>query len=117
MERVARIQTPLTDEQNVRLDAALDLLDLRGDGLYGATEIAQVLRAAEHTDPDESAITALLASKSKEYLTKMEVRDLLLNGAFRRGDTGRHFVLLSLAERYWHGSRRSPLALVFAWFG
>jgi len=98
LERVGRVPMPLTDEQNGRLDAALDLLDIRGDGTFGAAEISQVLRAAEHTEPDEVAIATLLSSKPTGTLTKAEVRDLLVNGAFRKGDSGRHFVLVSLAE-------------------
>jgi len=98
LERVAPSRATLSAAQQTRLDDALALLDLRGDGRYGHDELVQVLRAAEHEQPDAGAIEALLTASGKQSLSTAEVRELLMTGALRRGDLGRQFVLLSLAE-------------------
>jgi len=96
LQRVAPPTAELSEEQSLRLRDALALLDLRGDGQFSRTEVSEVVRAAELEEPEEAAIDQLLGSR--QTLSTEEMRQVLLSGALRRGDLGRHFVLLSLAE-------------------
>ena len=99
LARVPPRVAPLTPEQGARLQAALELLDLHGDGMYDRVALARVLQAAEHTQPDDATLDELLAAKGNDgRLSRDAVRELLVSGALREGDLGRHFVLLSLAE-------------------
>merc|ERR1719502_1328242 len=60
LARVAPAASQMSAEQQERLDAALALLDTRGDGTYGREELRQVLRACEHEEPDEATLDAIL---------------------------------------------------------
>lgn len=96
LERTPPLQPQLTPEQAARVNDALSLLNLRGDWRYGRREIEQVMRASEHEGVDEEAISRLLGGA--DTLSFKEMRRVLVSGELRRGDCGRHFVLLSLAE-------------------
>ena len=101
-------EVPALDaEQSERVDAALSLLSLRPNGRFARRELAQALRAAEHEDPDASLLDRLLTSVAdsrgadgalEPTMSAECLRRLLVTGDARRGDSGRHFVLLSLAE-------------------
>jgi len=56
------------------------------------------MRASEHEGVDEEAISLLLDGTEDNTLSFAEMRQVLVSGELRRGDCGRHFVLLSLAE-------------------
>lgn len=96
LQRRSPDEAALTSEQEQRLDDALTLLDLKGERSYGRYELTQLLRAAEHEEPGVELIDRLLGSKAA--LSYDEVRKVLTSGMLRRGDVGRHFVVLSLAE-------------------
>jgi len=98
LERTPPSQPQLTIEQAARVNDALALLNLRGDWRYGRREIERVMRASEHEGVDEEAISLLLDGTEDNTLSFAEMRQVLVSGELRRGDCGRHFVLLSLAE-------------------
>ena len=98
LRRTPSLQPQLSTEQSGRVDDALKLLNLRGDWRYGRREIAQLMRAAEHEAVDDAAVDQLLDGAHEESLSFDEMRRVLVSGELRRGDCGRHFVLLSLAE-------------------
>ena len=108
LRRVPPSVQPLSETQRARLDDALRLLDMRGDERYGRSEVATLLHAVEHEDVDDITLDALMAGAgtaggdatdgAPPTLGVEELRRVLTHGEQRRGDVGRHFVLLSLAE-------------------
>jgi len=98
LQRTPPTKPELSMDQLARVNDALALLNLRGDWRYGRHEIAQVMRTVEHEEVDEATISSLLGGHSDDTLSFEEMRHVLVSGELRRGDCGRHFVLLSLAE-------------------
>ena len=109
----------LTDEQEGRLRKALTMLDLRGRGEFGMAEVREALLAAEDLALSDEELQTLMDragggvssdgsnsvgsngngnGSAVATLTFEQLRGVLTSGAYRNAQTGRYFVLLSLAE-------------------
>ena len=113
----------LSETSNQRLDKALRLLDIDDDGCFEPCELAEVLRSAEGVDLSEEELDALLVEygrtsapvgvvghpqsgasgavtgeRRRSMLKLDELKGVLTSGKYRKQQSGRHYVLLSLAE-------------------
>ena len=86
----------LSDAQDERLRSALELLDTRATRTFDRRALRQVIVAAEHTSLEDEALDALMGDN--ETLAFEDVVSLLTCGTLRPAESGRYFVLLSLAE-------------------
>ena len=87
----------LTQVQSERMHKALQLFDVRGDGRFDA-ESLQVILSSFGDTMSKSDIKALFLARGSETLSTEQVLELVADGSYRQEESGRHFVLLSLAE-------------------
>jgi len=112
----------LSEASKESLDKALRLLDINDDGSFEPAELVEVLRSAEDVNVSEDELDRLLnlpaestdsvfgfpksenvtsSSAREQRRTKLSLEDLkavLTGGQYRKVESGRHYVLLSLAE-------------------
>ena len=108
LAELPRSKTELTVSQQERLRKALSLLDADSSGSFSRTELREALREAEDLQLADSEINDLLIEHAqpnrddprciRDALSFDELSDVLTSGRLRKEQSGRYFVLLSLAE-------------------
>jgi Ca2+-binding EF-hand superfamily protein len=115
----------LSEASNQRLRKALALLDVDNNGQFDAAELVEVLRSAEDIELTDTELDDLLydskagaegggsgkllqvaalggvcpsTPKRRTELTFNELKKVLVSGKYRQQESGRRYVLLSLAE-------------------
>ena len=107
----------LTVEQETLLRKAFELFDVNNSADLDIEELKSVLRALEAYEEDEHELSDVLAQinpTNKAVLSFEDVKRMMTFNTFSRNQTGRYWVILSLAEaesvRGWiHLQRFSPL--------
>ena len=88
-----------TRQQTEILSQACAMLDLDGSSRFGAREIAVMLAAVGDVPPlGDDGVAQILADVGAETLSATQLINAVVSGKHRREETGRFFVLLSLAE-------------------